>query len=79
MLRFARNGGLPRPSRACNDIVKIYIALILVVYLGTELKVRKKEKKEGREVFKIKGQTILLSGYFIIQIFCYLIISLSRL
>ena len=29
-LRFARNGGLPRPFRARNDIVKIYIAFILV-------------------------------------------------
>jgi len=64
--RCARNGGLPRPFRARNDIVKIYIAFILVVYSGTELKVRKKKKKEGREVLKIKGQTILLSGYFII-------------
>jgi hypothetical protein len=27
--RCARNGGLPRPFRARNDIVKIYIALIL--------------------------------------------------
>lgn len=29
-LRFARNGGLPRPFRARNDIVKIYIAFILI-------------------------------------------------
>jgi len=28
--RFARNDGLPRPFRARNDIVKIYIAFILV-------------------------------------------------
>ena len=29
--RFARNGRLPRPFRARNDIVKIYIAFILVL------------------------------------------------
>ncbi len=28
--RFARNDGLPRPFRARNDIVIIYIAFILV-------------------------------------------------
>ncbi len=57
---------LPRPFRARNDVVKIYIAFILVVYSGAELKVIKEEKKEGREALKIKGQTILLSGYFVI-------------
>jgi hypothetical protein len=31
--RFARNGGLPRPFRARNDIVKIYAAFLLVVTL----------------------------------------------
>jgi len=56
---------LPRPFRARNDIVKIYIAFILVVYLGTELKIIKEEKKEGREVFKIKGREISLSKYFL--------------
>jgi hypothetical protein len=28
--RFARNDGLPRPFRARKDIVKIYIAFMLV-------------------------------------------------
>ena len=31
--RLARNGGLPRPFRARNDIIKIYIAFILVLLL----------------------------------------------
>jgi outer membrane lipoprotein-sorting protein len=33
LLRFTRNGGLPRPLRARNDIVKIYIAFIVVLLL----------------------------------------------
>ena len=33
LLRFPRNGGLPRPFRTRNDIVKIYIAFILVLFL----------------------------------------------
>ncbi len=30
--RCARNGGLPRPFRARNDIVKIYIAFVLLTH-----------------------------------------------
>ena len=35
--RCARNGGLPRPFRARNDIVKIYIAFILVYCISMYL------------------------------------------
>jgi hypothetical protein len=35
--RCARNGGLPRPFRARNDIVKTYIAFILVYRISMYL------------------------------------------
>jgi len=34
LLRFTRNGGLPCPFRARNDIVRVYIAFILVLLLA---------------------------------------------